>query len=175
MPNLHIVALSAPPLMTPGATVMSEFTADNVARIVHASNLREQVQDAKLVLNGESNQLTMMLHIALKCGVPANFIELVDCNPRPNGNTRTQLQKMEKDLRFPQDGYYVFVTVSWHMPRVIATARKQLKRLANHMVVGVPYADFHDFDWNEKVADEMWRIPQYINKGDIADPTIGME
>lgn len=170
----HVVFLSGlhTSMHVDGQSVtLSEYSSDIVARAEYAVSIWRELQEATMVLVGETNQLAPMLEMVLKAGVPANKIVLVDCLPRPLANTKTQLESIDNDERLPAGGTYVLITTCWHSVRVNATAHMHLKRIQNWQVVGVPYTQYDDFNWEKVVAGEIARIHEYSAKGDIVDPT----
>lgn len=172
-----VVVLSGPGQCDQNGRIISEYSEENRARINFAVVLVKAIgitrngetdwyRDApRLILNGERNQLTMMVDYALQTDIPANLIELVDCRPRPLGNTKTQFQEMKTQYQGIQ-GTFLFVTSGYHVPRVELTAAMQLSQDFSYEVLPVPYeqSPFNIF----KIRGEIRKIPEYIAKGDLA-------
>lgn len=118
-----VVVLSGPGQRDQEGRTISEYSEENRARINFAVELVRSIGIArngeadwhtdapKLILNGERNQLTMMVDYALQTDIPASLIELVDCHPRPLGNTKTQFEEMKKQYEGRQGCHFLLRSV----------------------------------------------------------------
>jgi hypothetical protein len=130
-----------------------------------------------LILNGETEQLPMMVEVTLQTGWPATNIILLDCGKRGAANTKTQFEAFNKipymfngahDLRQIIDHWRILVVTTWyHVPRVRRTAAAARKHAQYKLpVIGVP-RKVCSFPTAEKVEGEIERILTYAEKDDI--------
>lgn len=178
-----VVVLSAPPEKHGGEFI--EKTDENIARVGFAievlkkliaeklkttEEIREEDLkncDIPLILNGETEQLPMMVECAVDFGFPESKLITVDCGKRGVGNTKTQFTTLNHDPKTVQRKHYVFVTTSYHVPRVARTALANLELQQQFDVIGVPLQRY-PINIYRKVRGEVRRILTYAEKGDIA-------
>lgn len=176
-----VVVLSGPPEKDSNGNMIREYSLETITRIAFAIDLVRRIAAAKsgspieetsieqgplLVLNGLTDQLLAMEHIALQSAIPREMIELVDCGKRGLGNTKTQCEAMRTDPRFKDFKHVTFVTTGYHVPRVERTAEKQIPKDVQYDVIPVPYEKFH---FNKfLIRGEIRKIQEYAQKGDIA-------
>ncbi len=143
------------------------FGIEVIRKIGEARNGKEQwYADApQLILNGERNQLSMMVDYALQTDIPANLIALVDCSNGSHGNTKTQFEEINK-LYGNQQGIFLFITSGYHVPRAELTAAKQLSKEFTYEVLPVPFQEFPFSIY--KIRGELRKISLYLAKGDLA-------
>lgn len=183
-----VVVLSAPPELEYNDNVeRREKTPENISRIDFAFDIWKQLATKKLgkdlreladkdlqdpslplfVLNGETEQLKPLKEIAIALGVPREKVHLVDCGRRGIGNTRTQFTEISRDQRLSGANNLIFVTSSYHVPRVVRTGDVNLPKEMDFDVVGVPFDRF-SYDIRSKIRGEIKRIVAYSKNGDIA-------
>ncbi|MFA4930466.1 MAG: NUDIX domain-containing protein [Patescibacteria group bacterium] len=180
-----IVVLSAPPEKCEDGTFI-ERTQENEARIKYSFEIIKQIAaekagmsseeltedqiiqfSPKLILNGETEQLQMMVEVAHELGIPDGIIQTFNCGDRGVGNTKTQFTLMDKDPEYTNSKHLTFITTSYHVPRVVRTAEKNLSRTKEFEIIGVPY-DQLEYNIYRKAKGEIKRILSYSEKGDIS-------
>jgi len=182
-----VVVLSAPPALEFQEVDRREKTPENISRIDFAFDIWKQIaarkfhkkldeldeedlKDSSLppfVLNGETEQLGPMREIAMALGVPPEKIYSVDSGKRGASNTKTQFVETGRDGHLGQAKHLIFVSSSYHVPRVTRMGDMNLPKEMHFDVIGVPYDQF-SYDIRRKVRGEVKRIVAYSEKGDIA-------
>ncbi|HLC99825.1 MAG TPA: hypothetical protein VJC11_02585 [Patescibacteria group bacterium] len=179
-----VVVLSAPQELRDNEVV--EKTDENVARIEYSIDLVKQITAKKagkpleevtsqdiiafgppLILNGETEQLPMMQEVARESGFPEEKVQLLNSGDRGKSNTKTQFERINDDPRYQNTKHFIFVSTSYHIPRVTRTADKNLDQNVNFEVIGVPLDTF-DYNVYRKVRGEVKRILSYSERGDVS-------
>jgi len=178
-----VVVLSAPPEKRDNELI--EKTSENIARIEYGIEMIKQIVARKsekpieeitnediieyappLILNCGTEQLPAMSEMAAEAGFPKEKIQLVNCGDRGAGNTKTQFQIMDQDPAYQSAKHLTYITTSYHTPRVVRTAEKNLNRNINFEVIGVPFGNFQ-YNVYRKVKGEVNKIFDYSEKGDM--------
>lgn len=169
------IVLSAPPAKQLAGRIITEWTDENISRIDSACSLFKMLFCGGhpipwTMLDGERNQLPMMLQAALEIGIPAWNIVCVDCGARPDGNTKTQFQILHDQSPKDLEGNIIVVTSWYHMARVARTIPKnapQKTGLQYWVYSTPPPLPFVVTD--EMIDGEVDRILRYIESGDLVE------
>lgn len=119
------------------------------------------------VVDGETEQLPAMLHMAMELKLDQDQIWQVDCGARGVANTKTQFIVLENHPFLSTCcSHLTIITSAYHMPRVMRTASKQLPSFTQFQVIGVPMSRL---GWDKqvegaKVTGEIERILRYIEQ-----------
>jgi hypothetical protein len=167
------MVLSAPPEKW-NDIFITESTTENVERIRTAIEYFRAYLEWRealpyLILNGEANQLPMMLSTAVNHYFPADRILLVDCGRRPNGNTKTQFTTLKCDARFAGGSKCIVVVTSWyHIPRVArAIAANNRKNLCWNLLA-LPEEESRLQILPNIIDEEVQRILEGVTNGLLA-------
>ncbi len=168
-----IIVLSAPPAKQ-NERVICEWTDENINRIDSAYNLFRLLAGRGrnvpwIMLNGERNQLPMMLQAALEIGIPAGNIVCADCGARPDGNTKTQFQILHDQSPRDLEGNVIVITSWYHMARVARTIPKNAPQREGlrYWVHSGGAGSFVVPD--EIIEGEVQRILRYIASDDLVE------
>ncbi len=168
-----VMVLSAPPEKW-GEDLVSEITTENVERIKTAIDFFRDHPEWKddlpyLILNGETNQLPMMLEIATAYYFPVDRILLVDCGRRPKGNTQTQFTVLRKDSRFAGKTKRIIAVTSWyHVPRVARTIAANSQKNLSWNLLALPAGKSRLAILPRTIEGEAARILDYVKNGTLA-------
>ena len=130
----------------------------------------------KLFLSGESNkqedinrnQLDDMKRIAQDYNFPAENIHLQDCLINGQGNTKTQIETINKDPRMKNYTHITIVTSDYHVPRTERTALKNIRPKLKFHVLAAPQQEHEHYNVYPKVMGEIRRIAKYAKQGDLS-------
>lgn len=155
-----IIILSADGLQTEEIETISRINyAVRIYRKIFSSNI-------PVIFNGVTEEKEICLRLMVNRGVNKDFAQFQDCGIRGVANTLTQFEAVRSDSRTANAKSIIFVTDTYHIPRVVRTAGKQLPLDVKFCVT----SDQNDWVHNNtflRIMGEIDRIYRYADKGDI--------
>jgi len=140
--------------------------AENCSRVSHAIELFHALRrKVPVFFSGVTEEEAEAVRLMRE--LPAGYACFQDCGKRGEANTLTQFRAINSDPRMKDLKSLVFVTDTYHIPRVLRTAGKNLPEDVRFVVSSDRENDWKLNNTFLRVAGEISRIIRYAEKGDI--------
>ncbi|MCX6735945.1 MAG: YdcF family protein [Candidatus Parcubacteria bacterium] len=145
-----------------------KFSNELISRIEYGAKMfLDSSLKPFLIMDGCRSQLLLMQERATSLGVRQDQIYLLDGGDIASSNTKKQIEALRDDPIISKMKKIVFITNTYHVPRVRRTASLLIPENISFDVFGVPN-DISLYDKQNAINGEIERILKYIEKGDIA-------
>ncbi len=145
-----------------------KFSDELISRIEYGAKMfLDSSLKVFLIMDGCRSQLLLMEERAIGLGVRQDQIYLLDAGDIAFSNTKKQIEILRDDPITSKMKKIVFITNTYHVPRVRRTASLLIPENISFDVFGVPN-DISLYDKQNAINGEIERILKYIEKGDIA-------
>lgn len=142
---------------------------ENLSRIKYAATILKQFRkNIPIIFSGLTGEKGASINLMISLGIPKETCHFQDCGELGVTNTKIQFETLVTDPLIKNLGNLVFVTNSYHIPRVKRTAGKIFPLETNFVVIGDP-EDWKTYNSFMNIMDEIKKIIEYSAKGDILE------
>ncbi len=173
-----LVFLSGPRIDNSGTPAV-ESSLENISRIALSKAGLDQLMESNktkgkegtplpdVVINAATEQIQGLKELCLEAGIPEERIKILDCGNWGSANTKTQFEVWINYAKQNNKKHPVFISSSYHVPRISRTAAKILPQEMDFEIAGasLPEEALNVF---RVVRGEIGRIIKYSEKGDIS-------